>query len=86
MSGDEGKITIPGGAEGGKRSAWMTHVKKTMRAHKGMKLMQVLKLAKKTYTKKAKRGGGPGGVGSTAAPVGGSRRGRGSRKTRSRKH
>lgn len=43
-------------AEGGKRSAWMTHVKKTMKAHKGMKLMQVLKLAKKTY-KKSKRGG-----------------------------
>ena len=42
--------------EGGKRSAWMTHVKKTMRAHKGMKLMQVLKMAKKTY-KKSRRGG-----------------------------
>ena len=74
---------------GGKRSAWMTHVKKTMRAHKGMKLMQVLKLAKKTYTKKAKRGGGATSAGpgaSTAAAVGGSRRGRSRRNGRSRKH
>lgn len=44
------------GQDGGKRSAWMTHVKKTMRANKGMKLMQVLKLAKKSY-KKTRRGG-----------------------------
>lgn len=36
-------------SEGGKRSAWMTHVKKTMKAHKGMKLAEVLKMAKKTY-------------------------------------
>jgi hypothetical protein len=63
--------------------------------------MQVLKLAKKTYTKKAKRGGG-GGMGlygggagsggpgaSTASPLGGmdgGRRRRGTRKSRSRKH
>lgn len=40
---------------GGKRSAWMSHVKKTMKANKGKSLMQVLKMAKKTYTKK--RGG-----------------------------
>lgn len=83
--------------EGGKRSAWMTHVKKTMRAHKGMKLMQVLKMAKKTY-KKSRRGGGLtpmplGGEGSGApagaAPVGGrrGRKSRGTRKSRgSRKH
>ena len=81
-----------GAPTGGKRSAWMTHVKKTMRAHKGMKLMQVLKLAKKTYTKKAKRGGGAGSGGpgaSTASPLGGmdgGRRRRGTRKSRSRKH
>lgn len=43
--------------EGGKRSAWMSHVKKTMKAHKGMKLMQVLKLAKKTYKKGSMKGG-----------------------------
>ena len=44
--------------EGGKRSAWMSHVKKTMKANKGKSLMQVLKMAKKTYKKTAKRGGG----------------------------
>jgi hypothetical protein len=90
MNKMQGPETIVGDEkEGGKRSAWMTHVKKTMRAHKGMKLMQVLKLAKKTYTKKAKRGGGAGGVGSTASPLGGQdggRRRRGTRKSRSRKH
>lgn len=72
--------------EGGKRSAWMTHVKKTMKAHKGMKLGQVLKLASKTF-KKSKRGGGvltPAGV-SGSAMEGGRRRRRGSTR-RSRKH
>lgn len=65
---------------GGKRSAWMTHVKATMRAHKGKPLSAVLKMAKKTY-KKTRRGGA-GGVASTAAAVGGRRRrsGKGSRK------
>jgi hypothetical protein len=90
-------------SEGGKRNAWLTHVKKTMKAHKGMKFGQVLKMAKKTYKK---RGGGDvqphtdfgdsadlsyAGPNSSspfhpsdAAPVGGRRR---SRKTRrSRKH
>lgn len=46
---------------GGKRSAWMTHVKRTMKANKGKTLMQVLKMAKKTYTKK--RGGSAHGAG-----------------------
>ncbi len=47
-----------GGQEGGrKKTAWMAHVKATMRAHKGLKLKQVLKLAKKTYKKKSMRGG-----------------------------
>ena len=69
-------------AVGGKRSAWMTHVKKTMKAHKGKPLSEVLKMAKKTY-KKTRRGGG---VAETAAPLSGGKR-RGSRKTRgSRKH
>lgn len=67
----------PETATGGKRSAWMTHVKKTMRANKGMKLMQVLKMAKKTYKKSKK-----GGASITPALVGGKRRGRGSRGTR----
>ena len=40
--------------EGGKRSAWMTHVKKTMRANKGKPLSAVLKMAAKTYKKTAK--------------------------------
>jgi hypothetical protein len=49
----------PTGTEtmGGKRNAWMTHLKKTMRANKGKSLSQVMKLAKKTYKKTAKRGG-----------------------------
>ncbi len=42
--------------DGGKRSAWMTHVKKTMKANKGKSLMQVLKMAKKTYKKSMKGG------------------------------
>lgn len=43
--------------DGGKRrSRWMAHVKKTMRANKGKSLSQVLKMAKKTY-KKTRRGG-----------------------------
>jgi hypothetical protein len=34
---------------GGKRSKWLAHVKKTMKAHKGKSLKAVLKMAKKTY-------------------------------------
>jgi hypothetical protein len=48
--------------EGGKRSRWLAHVKKTMKANKGKSLKAVLKMAKKTYTKTRrgtmKRGGG----------------------------
>jgi hypothetical protein len=68
---------------GGKRSAWMTHVKKTMRANKGMKLMQVLKMAKKTYKKSKK-----GGASITPHPYGaeGGRRRSRSRSRGSRKH
>ena len=65
------------GTEGGKRSAWMSHVKKTMKANKGKSLMQVLKMAKKTYKKT--RGGG----GLTPASVGGRRKTRkGGKKSR----
>ena len=59
---------------GGKKSAWMVHVKKTMRAHKGMKLGQVLKLAAKSYrstakkSKKTKKGLFFGGQDPMAAP------------------
>jgi hypothetical protein len=84
----------------GGKGAWMAHVKKTMRANKGKSLMQVLKMAKKTYKKSKKGGalsphpysatGGAGGVASTATPLSGGRRRRGSRKSRgtrgSRKH
>ena len=106
MSGNEADLggNIPEGEgvgmNGGKRSAWMSHVKKTMKANKGKSLSQVLKMASKTF-KKSKRGGGAltpasatggdmGGAPAGAATVGGRRR-RGSRKTRkgtrgSRKH
>jgi hypothetical protein len=40
--------------EGGKKSAWMSHVKKTMRANKGKPLSAVLKMAAKSYKKTAK--------------------------------
>jgi hypothetical protein len=61
-------------AKGGKRSAWMSHVKMTMKANKGKSLKQVLKMAGKTYKKSKK--GGAGGVGGTAMPLGGMEGGR----------
>jgi len=69
--------------EGGKRSAWMSHVKKTMKANKGKSLKQVLKLAKKTYKKSAKRGGGGGSI--TPASFGGMDGGK-RKRTRKNKH
>jgi hypothetical protein len=36
-------------AAGGKRNKWMSHVRKTMKAHKGKPLSAILKMAKKTY-------------------------------------
>ena len=89
-------MMTPEPMEGGKRSRWMTHVKKTMRANKGKSLSQVLKMAKKTY-KKTRRGGGDGDeegapmMGgmyemkggyslASASPLEGGRRRRGSRK------
>ena len=69
----------PGATKGGKRSAWMAHVKATMRAHKGKPLSAVLKMAKKTYKKR-------GGASLTPAPVGGRRRGTRKSSKRSRKH
>lgn len=81
---------------GGKRNPWMTHVKKTMKAHRGKSFTAILKMAKKTY-----KGGAEGAAdrtsmspmpvsSETGALVGGRRRktrkgGRKSRKT-SRKH
>jgi hypothetical protein len=35
--------------EGGKRNKWLSHVKKTMKAHKGKSFKAVLKMAKQTY-------------------------------------
>lgn len=49
----------------GKRSKWLAHVKKTMKAHKGKSLKQVLKMAKKTYK---------GGAALSPATVGGKRK------------
>lgn len=43
--------------EGGKRNSWLSHVKKTMKAHKGKSFKAVLKMAKKTYKKSSKKGG-----------------------------
>jgi hypothetical protein len=71
---------------GRKKTAWMTHVKATMRAHKGLKLKQILKLAKKTY-KKTMRGGRaimtPDNV--QVAAVGGRRRRGSTRRSRARR-
>jgi hypothetical protein len=41
--------TNPNTMLGGKRSKWLAHVKKTMKANKGKSLKAVLKMAKKTY-------------------------------------
>lgn len=41
--------------QAGGRTAWMAHVKKTMRANKGKSLKQVLKLAAKSYKKSSKK-------------------------------
>ena len=35
--------------DGGKRNKWLSHVKKTMKAHKGKSFKAVLKMAKQTY-------------------------------------
>jgi hypothetical protein len=48
------KPEYPHPMNGGKKSAWMTHVKKTMRANKGKPLSAVLKMAAKSYKKTAK--------------------------------
>ena len=68
-------------------NAWLAHVKKTMRSHKGMKFGQVLKMAKKTYHKGKKHGGADGDdempeVKPEVKPEEGGRRRRSSRRTR----
>ena len=64
--------------EGGKKKGkWLTHVKKTMKAHKGKSFRQVLKIASDTFHSKKRRGGaGEEGYAApsaakTASPVGG---------------
>jgi hypothetical protein len=70
---------------------WLTHVKATMKAHKGKSFGDVLKMAKKTYKKGKMSGGseggvmpagGPKGAFPEAAPTGGRRRSRRGRKSR----
>ena len=93
MEGPAADIATTGAEEvaemaGGKRNRWMSHVRKTMKAHRGVPLSKVLKMAKQTY-----RGGAEPAADRTSMsplPVGGRRRkttkgGRKSRKT-SRKH
>jgi hypothetical protein len=68
----------------GKRNSWLSHVKKTMKAHKGKSFKAVLKMAKKTY-----KGGAlsPMPVSSETGPIaGGRRKTRRSTKKGSRKH
>jgi hypothetical protein len=84
---------MEGTGTGGKRNSWLSHVKKTMKAHKGKSFKAVLKMAKKTY-----RGGQDpameekeetpmmGGYSlSSALPLNGGRRRRGKTARKSRK-
>jgi hypothetical protein len=71
----------------GKRNSWLSHVKKTMKAHKGKSFKAVLKMAKKTY-----KGGAlsplplKGGASMSPATVGGRRKTRRSTRKGGRKH
>lgn len=72
-----------------KQSKWMQHVMATKRANKGKDLSEVLVIASKTYKKGGMEGGfttsaGPGIE--TVAAVGGGKKTRKSKKSRSRKH
>ena len=69
--------------EGGKKSKWLVHVKKTMKAHKGKSFKQVLKMAKKTYRGGAgEEGYAAPSAAKTASPVGGRRHRKTKRGTR----
>lgn len=72
---------MEGEQSAGKRSKWLSHVKKTMKANKGKSLKQVLKMAKKTY----KGGAEPYEAPSTASPLSGGRRHRTRKATKGRK-
>ena len=67
----------------GKRNSWLSHVKKTMKAHKGKSFKAVLKMAKKTY-----KGGAlsPMPVSSETGPIAGGRRKTRRGRKGSRKH
>lgn len=80
MSGSMPGSSAP--VKGGRRGAWMAHVKATMRSNKGKSLKQVLKLAKKTYKKKSHRGG----ASLTPASYGGQEGGRTRRRRGPRRH
>ena len=54
----------------GKRNPWLTHVKKTMKSHKGKSFKAILKIAKKTFKKSSKKGGAL-----SPLPLSGGRRG-----------
>ena len=60
-------------------NAWLTHVKTTMKKHKGKSFKAVLKLAKKSYKSKAKA------KGHKTRGRKGSRRTRGTRRRRRRR-
>ena len=64
---------MEGEQSAGKRNKWITHVKKTMKAHKGKSFKAVLKMAKKTYKGGAEPSQAPSAA-STAATVGGRRK------------
>jgi hypothetical protein len=63
---------------------WLTHVKKTMKSHKGKKFGDILKMAKKTYKGGAEVQGSPSMSSGpmSPAPVGGRKRTRRGRKSR----
>lgn len=64
----------PVAMEGGKKSKWLAHVKKTMKAHKGKSFKAVLKMAKKTYRGGAAEPYTGSVVAKTASAVGGRRK------------
>ena len=65
---------MEGEQSAGKRNKWITHVKKTMKAHKGKSFKAVLKMAKKTYKGGAAEPSQAPSAASTAATVGGRRK------------
>ena len=71
---------------GGKRSKWLTHVKKTMKSHKGKSLKQVLKLAAKSYKGGSYLSPSPVGGETGSLLKGGRRRSRRVTKKGGRKH